>query len=179
MLSEGLIQVYTGPGKGKTTAALGLALRAAGHGLRVLLCQFLKPATLEVGERAAAAALPTVTVRAVNAAWDMRHSLDDPETRRRVRAEIHEALEELAGSVAEGCCDVLILDEINFCLAHGLADLADVRKLLAARDAHVEVVLTGRDAPPELVELADLVTEMQSHKHPFESGTLARKGIEY
>ena len=179
MLSRGLVQVYTGPGKGKTTAALGLAVRAAGHGLRVVVCQFLKPDSLELGEREALPALTTMTLRAVNASWDMRHSLDDADTRRRVRAEIREALAQLATTVAQAGCDVLILDEINYCLSQGLADWADVRRLLIGRDPHVEVVLTGRDAPPELIELADLVTVMQSHKHSYDSGAPARKGIEY
>ena len=179
MLSKGLIQVYTGPGKGKTTAALGLAVRAAGHGLRVVVCQFLKPASLELGERAALAAWPAITVRAVNAAWDMQRSLANPKTRDRVRTEIRETLARLSATVAQAGCDVLILDEINYCLAQGLADWADVHRLLTGRDPHVEVVLTGRDAPPDLIELADLVTVMQSRKHPYDSGAPARKGIEY
>ena len=74
---------------------------------------------------------------------------------------------------------MLILDEINYCLAHGLADWTDVRNLLIGRDRRVEVVLTGRDAPAELIEMADLVTEMHCRKHPYDNGTHARKGIEY
>jgi len=179
MLSEGMIQVYTGPGKGKTTAALGLALRAAGRGLRVLICQFLKPPSLELGERTALAALPTITLRTATTSWNMRCSLDDPPTRDRVRTEIRQTLDQLAATVANAACDVLILDEINYCLAHGLADWADVHNLLIGRDRRVEVVLTGRDAPPELIEMADLVTEMHSRKHPYDNGTAARKGIEY
>ncbi|MBN1124417.1 MAG: cob(I)yrinic acid a,c-diamide adenosyltransferase [Sedimentisphaerales bacterium] len=179
MLSKGLIQVYTGPGKGKTTAALGLALRAAGQGNTVLFCQFLKPALLDLGERKALTSVAGITFRIVNAQWDMRRSLDDVQVTQQVRAEIREALAELKSAAAQRQYDLICLDEINFCLARGLAEMDDIKSLIQARDEHVELVLTGRDAPSELIKLADLVTEMMVRKHPYDNGTCARKGIEY
>lgn len=172
--------MYTGDGKGKTTAAFGLALRAAGQGNKVLIYQFLKPASLELGERGAfaSAGLP-VRVEALDADWDMASSFGDEEAVSRTRAAIHEVVARLAEAAQRRSYDVLVLDEIVFCLAHGLADMEDIRTLIDRRDAAVEIVLTGRDAPIELVELADLVTEMKMVKHPFDRNVPARRGIDY
>lgn len=180
MLEKGLVQVYTGHGKGKTTAAFGLALRAAGQGNKVLIYQFLKPPSLELGERfALASAGLSIRIEALDSRWDMAASFDDQEAVARTRAAIHQVLAGLTETAQKRSYDVLVLDEIVFCLGHGLADMEDVRTLIDRRDAAVEIVLTGRDAPAELVELADLVTEMKMVKHPFDRGVPARRGIDY
>ncbi|MBP8302984.1 MAG: cob(I)yrinic acid a,c-diamide adenosyltransferase [Phycisphaerae bacterium] len=178
MLERGLVQVYTGNGKGKTTAALGLALRAAGQGLRVRMVQFLKPPCLALGERKALAGheLP-IQLEALDVEWDMASSPSDPDARARAQTAISAALAGLRAQARSW--DVLILDEIVFCLAQGLARFEDVRGLIQDRPPWVEIVMTGRGATPELVDLADLVTEMQDLKHPMHEGLGARPGMEY
>jgi cob(I)alamin adenosyltransferase len=180
MLEKGLVQVYTGDGKGKTTAAFGLALRAAGQGNKVLIYQFLKPPSLELGERfALALGAVRIRVEAMEEPWDLARSLGDRQAVARIKAAIRNALARLTETAQKRFYDVLILDEIVFCLAEGLAAFEDVRRLVERRDPAVEIVLTGRGATPELIELADLVTEMKKVKHPFDKGTPARRGIEY
>lgn len=180
MLEKGLVQIYTGDGKGKTTAAFGLALRAAGQGHRVLIYQFLKPPSLEVGERfALQLGAVRIRVEALEAPWDMARSLDEPDEVASTRGAIKQVLTRLAETAQKRFYDVLILDEIVFCLAKGLADLDDIQHLIERRHPGVEIVLTGRDAPAQLVELADLVTEMKKIKHPFDQGIDARQGIDY
>jgi len=179
MLEKGLVQIYTGDGKGKTTAALGLALRAAGQGNKVLIYQFLKPASLELGERAALQSSPRIRVEALDVPWDMYKSFEDEEVMKRTREAIREAIKSLAVTAEKRLCDCMILDEIVFCIARGLAKAEDIRRLIEVRDEHVEIVMTGREATAELIEMADLVTEMRKVKHPFDSGAKARRGIEY
>jgi len=180
MLDKGLVQVYTGDGKGKTTAALGLALRAAGQGLRVRMVQFLKPPSLDLGERRALAKQRlAIKIEALDIDWDMEHSLSDPDARTRARVAISAALDRLRADIEAQTCDVLILDEIVFCLAKGLARMEDIKALIHGKPPCVEVVMTGDGATPELLALADLVTEMRNLKHPFETGLGARRGIEY
>ena len=180
MLEKGLVQIYTGHGKGKTTAAFGLALRAAGQGNKVLIYQFLKPPTLDVGERLAlTSGTAGITVETVDMPWDMSRSLEDENAVAAVKTAISEILERVAEMAENRLYDVLILDEIVFCLSKGLADLEDVKNLINQRDPAVEIVLTGRGATAELIELADLVTEMKKIKHPFDKGAPARRGIEY
>ncbi len=180
MLERGLVQIYTGDGKGKTTAAFGLALRAAGCGNKVLIFQFLKPPTLELGERQALerSGLP-IRVESLEAQWHLFRSLRSKQDRATAGAAVRDALAKLTDLAAQKAYDVLILDEIVFCLSLGLGDLEDVKRLIEQKNAGVEVILTGRGAPPELIELADLVTEMKKIKHPFDKGTGARRGIEY
>ena len=180
MLEKGLVQIYTGDGKGKTTAALGLALRAAGRGNKVLIYQFLKPTSLETGERLALSGLEIeIRVEAIDIAWDMATSWDDEKTVAEMKTAISEALARIAEMAQNRLYDVLILDEIVFCLSKGLAKRQDVENLISRRYPSVEIVLTGRDATSELIELADLVTEMKNIKHPFDTGQAARPGIEY
>ena len=178
MLEKGLVQIYTGQGKGKTTAAFGLAMRAAGHGCKVLIYQFLKPASLDLGERASAKKLG-VTVEALDHAWNMRNSFDDAEAVSGVHAAIGEAMAEITAAAVEKRYDVIVLDEIVFCVKHGLAEIGDIKKLIASKHERTEIVMTGRDATDELIEMADLVTEMKQIKHPYEKGIHARKAIEY
>jgi cob(I)alamin adenosyltransferase len=180
MLEKGLVQIYTGSGKGKTTAAFGLAMRAAGHGARVLIYQFLKPGALHLGERVFTNnKCEGIVVKWLDEPWDMFRSMQDTAQMERVRAAVHEALQELETAAHEKYFDLIVLDEIVFCLNQKLASMEDVMQLIEHRDPRVEVVLTGRGATQELIDLADLVTEMRPIKHPYESGTPARKGIEY
>ena len=169
MLEKGLVQIYTGDGKGKTTAAFGLALRAAGQGNKVLIFQFLKPPSLDIGERFALQ-LGAVRIRAeaLDVPWDMSKSLDDEKAVAKMKAAISEVLERLAQTAEKRFYDVLILDEIVFCLSKGLAKLEDIKNIIDNRDPAVEIILTGRGATSELIELADLVTEMKNIKHPFD-----------
>jgi len=180
MLEKGLVQIYTGDGKGKTTAAFGLALRAAGQGNKVLIYQFLKPPSLDIGERFALQ-LGAVRIRteALDTPWDMSKSFEDEKAVAKMRAAIREALERIAQTAEKRFYDVLILDEIVFCLSKGLAELEDIKNIIDRRDPVVEIVMTGRGATGELIELADLVTEMKNIKHPFEKGLSARRGIEF
>ena len=180
MLEKGLVQIYTGEGKGKTTAAFGAALRAAGQGNKVLVYQFLKPASLYTGERfAIQSGAVNIRFEALDVPWDMSESLKDEKTIPKIKNKISDALKSITQSVEKRKYDMLILDEIVFCLSEGLAELEDVKDLIDKRDSAVEIVLTGRGATAELIELADLVTEMKNIKHPFDKGMPARKGIEY
>jgi cob(I)alamin adenosyltransferase len=180
MLEKGLVQVYTGDGKGKTTAAFGLAVRAAGRGNKVLIYQFLKPPSLELGERMGVerSDLP-IRWEALEAQWDLSGSLGNDLDIAQAKAAIRQALARLTEAAAGGQYDVLVLDEIVFCLSRGLAELADISRLIEQRASSVELILTGRGATPELIELADLVTEMKKVKHPFDRGVDARPGIDY
>jgi cob(I)alamin adenosyltransferase len=180
MLEKGLVQVYTGDGKGKTTAAFGLALRAAGQGNKVLIYQFLKPPSLELGERLAVeqSGLP-IRVESLEAQWHLFRSLRSEQDMAAAGVAVKDALARLTELASKRSYDVLILDEIVFCLALGLGRLEDVRRLIEQKDAAVELILTGRGATPELIALADLVTEMKKIKHPFDKGVGARRGIEY
>jgi len=179
MLDKGLVQIYTGDGKGKTTAALGLALRAVGQGNKVLIFQFLKPPSLDIGERIALSSLPSIKLEALDIPWHMAISPGDPKTIATVQTAIHNTLDRLTQTAANREYDVLILDEIVYCLSQGLAKLEDLRKVIDSRDPHVEIIMTGRGATKELIALADMVTEMRSIKHPFDKGTDARRGIEF
>jgi len=180
MLEKGLVQIYTGDGKGKTTAAFGLAVRAAGRGNQVLIYQFLKPPSLELGERMGIerSGLP-IRVESLEAQWHLFRSLHSEQDRAAAGAAVGKALAKLTEQAAQKAYDVMILDEIVFCLALGLGRLDDVRQLIERRDPTVEIVLTGRGATPELIELADLVTEMKNIKHPYDHGIDARQGIDY
>ena len=180
MLEKGLVQIYTGDGKGKTTAAFGLGLRAAGQGNKVLIYQFLKPPSIDIGERFALQ-LGAVRIRleALDLPWDMAKSFSDEKAVAGMQAAISEVLERIAQTAEKRFYDVLILDEIIFCLSKNLAKLEDIRRIIEKRDPLVEVVMTGRGATKELLELADLVTEMKDIKHPFDKGISARRGIEY
>lgn len=170
----GLVQVYTGDGKGKTTAAVGLAVRAAGAGLRVLFLQFVKG-----GERSSELAmLERLGIAVERPARESTGLLAGGATDEDRRA-AEEALSIAERAIASGSYDLVVLDEACVAAAHGLLDEARLLQAIAARPVHVEVVLTGRGASEAVLEAADLVTEMRSHKHPFERGVPARKGIEF
>ncbi len=180
MLEKGLVQIYTGDGKGKTTAAFGLALRAAGQNNKVLIYQFLKPPSLDLGERFAIQ-LGAVRIRleALDIEWDMKTSRHDEQMKTKTATAIKQAIEQLAQTAEKKFYDVIILDEIVFCLTEGLATIEDIKNLIERKDPRVEIVMTGRGATAELIELADLVTEMKKIKHPFDTGQSSRRGIEY
>lgn len=180
MLEKGLVQIYTGDGKGKTTAAFGLALRAAGQGNKVLIFQFLKSASLAIGERfALEPGAVKIRVESLDIEWDMAKSFDNLEHVKNAKAAIAQAIERLTETAEKRFYDCLILDEIVFCLSKGLANLEDIKELIKRKDPKVEIVLTGRGADKKLIDMADLVTEMKCVKHPFEKGIGARKGIEF
>ncbi|MHC4572221.1 MAG: cob(I)yrinic acid a,c-diamide adenosyltransferase [Planctomycetota bacterium] len=179
-MEKGLVQIYTGDGKGKTTAAFGSALRAAGQGNKVLIYQFLKPPSLDIGERfALQLGAVRIRVEALDIEWDMAKSFEDPKQVAQAQAAISEVLERIAETGEKRFYDVLILDEIVFCLSKGLAKLEDIKNVIDRRDSAVEIILTGRSANEELIALADLVTEMKNVKHPFDKGLPARRGIEF
>ena len=180
MLKKGLVQIYTGDGKGKTTAAFGLALRAAGQGNKVLIYQFLKPPSLDIGERfALQLGAVRIRVEALDVPWDMAKSFKDEQAVIRMKAAISEVLERIAETAEKRFYDVLILDEIVFCLSKGLAKLEDIKNIIDKKDPAVEIVLTGRGATKELIAIADLVTEMKNVKHPFDKGLTSRRGIDF
>jgi cob(I)alamin adenosyltransferase len=173
-LSKGMIQVYTGDGKGKTTCALGLALRAVGQGLQVYMIQFLKGR--ETGEAQAATRLsPEMTLRYFGRPGLVNLRSPAPEDLALVR----EAWDLARKVLAAGEHDLMILDEINLALTHHLIPLDEALEVLRQRPPWVEVVLTGRQAPPELIALADLVTEMRPVKHYYQAGVKSRRGIEW
>jgi cob(I)alamin adenosyltransferase len=169
-----LIQVYTGEGKGKTTAALGLALRAAGHGLRVEIVQFMK-GWPGYGELEGVEWLPTVTIHPFGRTGWIHRAQPEPEDCERAARALAHSYQVITGAQA----DIVILDEINVALDYGLLDLEAVLALLDERPLSVELVLTGRNAHPEVIRRAGLVTEMRKVKHPYDLGLAGRQGIEY
>jgi cob(I)alamin adenosyltransferase len=172
-LEQGLVQIYTGEGKGKTTAALGLALRALGRNLKVYMLQFLKGE--DTGELHAGRLFgDNFVIEQAGLKGFIHRGKIDPADAHRAR----EALQAAKEILSRGEYDLVILDEINVALYFELISVHEVVQVLAARAPHVEVVLTGRYAPPELVEMADLVTEMQNIKHYYQAGVSAREGIE-
>jgi cob(I)alamin adenosyltransferase len=171
---KGLVQVFTGNGKGKTTAALGTIIRAAGHGLRVFIIFFMK-GNYKYGEYSTLSRLPNVAT----ANFGFR-SLTDPANLK--PEEIEQARLALATAreaVLSGNYDLVVLDEVNVALGFNLIKLDEVIKLIRDKPPSVELILTGRYADARIIELADLVTEMVKVKHPFDKGIKARKGIEY
>ena len=172
-MRQGLIQVYTGEGKGKTTAATGLAVRALGQGLRVLMVRFLKPAEPVSGEVVLLQVLPGIDILTSGVGVIGRHS-DRDEVARSVVETFEAACERIPGRY-----DLVVFDEINNVLHRGYLPLTDFLEFLDRRPEGVELVLTGRNAPPEVIARADLVTRMEKVRHPLEQGIAARRGIEF
>ena len=177
-LEKGIIQVYTGPGKGKTTAALGLTWRALGAGLRVAFFQFLKGGVHTAELNLIGRFGPRLWFKRF-ASQATPFSLGQGPPGEQDRQNVREAWETAKTALVSGEWDVVVLDEINNVLAHELLSVSEVIEVLQQRPQHVEVVCTGRGAPRQLVEAADLVTEMLMIKHPYEHGLKARKGIEF
>ncbi len=173
---RGLILINTGPGKGKTTAAMGTALRAVGNGMRVLMLQFLK-GSWHYGELDAVEAFGDkfVLKQMGRGFVKVGGAETDPEDIRLVQA----AWAEARAAIGSGEWDMVVLDEINYAISYGMLDAAVVADALRSRPEMVHVILTGRNAHPLLVELADTVTEMREVKHAYEKGILAQRGIEF
>jgi cob(I)alamin adenosyltransferase len=173
---RGLILINTGPGKGKTTAALGTALRAVGCGMKVLMLQFIK-GSWHYGELDAAAAFGAnfVLKQMGRGFVKIGGAEPDPED---VRL-IEEAWAEARAAIDSGEWDLVILDEINYAISYKMLDAEKVAEFLRGKPEMVHVVLTGRNAHASLIEVADTVTEMRQVKHAYEKGTLAQRGIEY
>ena len=171
----GLIHIYTGDGKGKTTAAMGLILRASGRGLKVILGQFLKGR--ETGELKTLALLPGVQV--FRGKPMMKFSFQMSEEEKADVLQAHNAfLQELARRCEEEQTDLLVLDEVIGACGTRLLDEKQLIRFLQQKPPHLEVVMTGRNPSPELLELADYVSEICKRKHPFDKGIPAREGIE-
>ena len=180
-IKHGAFQIYTGEGKGKSTASLGLMLRALGAGFRVYYVRMLKP-RWKTGELKLCTQLafhPNLTFRNVPHYWALCVSKSKPPDMNAMRKELIPEMEDLHLRVASGDYDLVIVDEINYCLHRGLVDLDQVLRVVGHRPPQVELVFTGRYAHEELVERADLVTEMRKVKHHFEQGVRARVGIEF
>lgn len=175
LLEKGLVSIFTGQGKGKTTAAIGTAVRAAGHGLKVHIIFFLKGSTYEHGEFKALSKMPDITITSFGKKGWIREK--DTTAEHRQQAQL--AFEEASKAVSGGEYDLVILDEINVALSFGLIKLEQVIKLIEDKPKHVELILTGSDADPRLVMMADLVSEILAIKHLFTEGIKARKGIDY
>ena len=171
--APGLLIVYTGDGKGKTTAALGLVFRTLGRGWPVAVVQFIK-GKWKTGERLFAETLPNLTFRVMGLGFTW-----DSDDLSRDKAAAAAAWQEAARLIGEGQHTVVILDEITYALNYGFLSLDEVLTVLRDRPAHVHVALTGRNAPAALLEAADLVTEMRKLKHPFDSGRKAQLGIDF
>lgn len=177
LLEHGYIQIYTGDGKGKTTAALGLALRALGHGWKVLVVQFTKgDQGTTYGEIASACnfgdRLKVVQCGMDRVVYKHNICMDDYKEAKRGWEFAKEAIK-------SGEYQLIILDELNICAAMNMIKISDIKETLINKPENLEIVLTGRYAHPELIAMAHLVTEMKPVKHYFDIGVMARQGIEY
>jgi cob(I)alamin adenosyltransferase len=170
----GLVQVFTGNGKGKTTAALGTVMRASGHGLKVFIVFFMK-GSYEYGEHASLARLPGVE----SISFGFRHLVDPANVKPEEREQAALALTKGREALTSGEYDLVVLDEVNVAVGFNLISVDEVVEVIKARPPHVELILTGRYADSRILEMADLVTEMAKVKHPYDSGIMARQGIEF
>ena len=187
---RGLLLVYTGEGKGKTTAALGLALRAAGHAMRTHIIQFIKKGRRGGEGESVSRLAPLVSLEPMGTGYLQP---EDEEAIKRARTAARDAWQRACEILREGPLrppkgfvgpkaggpDILVLDELSVALSHHLLDSAEVLAALASRAPALHVVVTGRGAPTALCEMADLVTEMVCHKHPYEQGRPAERGIDF
>jgi cob(I)alamin adenosyltransferase len=173
-VEKGLVIVHTGKGKGKSTAAFGLVFRALGNNMRVGIVQFVK-GRWETGERAALerfATQVTITAMGDGFTWETQDRQRDMEAARA-------AWERAKALIMDDAHDLVLLDELNIVLRYDYLPLAEVLEALRSKPAMKHVVVTGRNAKDELIEFADLVTEMEAVKHPFRAGVKAQKGIEF
>ena len=172
--TKGLVEIFTGEGKGKTSAAIGAIIRALGHGLRVYIVFFMK-GDFPYGEQKILCQLPNCTLER----FGFQEFVNPANVKPEEKEEARKALEAARKAMLSLKYDVVILDEVNVAVAWKLIDLDDVIKLIHNKPEKVELILTGRYADPKLIETADLVTDMVKIKHPFDRGMLSRKGIEY
>ncbi|MFX1561772.1 MAG: cob(I)yrinic acid a,c-diamide adenosyltransferase [Promethearchaeota archaeon] len=170
---HGMVQVYTGNGKGKTTAALGLGLRACGHGFKVHMIMMMK-GRINYGELEAIKRLPNFTIRMFGRPEFVDRNNLDPKDIELAKAALKHAQE----IMERGDVDFLILDEVNCAIDWGLVSEEEVIDLIQHRPPHMELILTGRYARPSIIELADLVSEIKEIKHPYQKGITARRGCE-
>jgi len=176
---KGLVIINTGNGKGKTTAAMGLGMRAAGNRMKVLCLQFIKGAW-KTGETESAQKLaPYFELVKTGRGFTIERLRNRRITDEEHRAAAQEGLSWVRGRILSGEYQVVILDEILGSIKAGLVTLEQVLELVAAKPPDLHLVLTGRGAPPELIEVADLVTEMRPIKHPYEAGIMAQRGVEF
>ena len=178
-IEKGLLMVHTGKGKGKSTAAFGLVMRALGNGFRIGIVQFVK-GKWQTGERVVLEKFPDqVTIRAMGEGftWDTQDRARDIAAAQAAWAEAKRMIEACRGATPQ--YDLLVFDELNIVLRYDYLDLAEIVGTLKARPPALHIVVTGRNAKPELIEAADLVTEMTEIKHPFQAGVKAQKGIEF
>jgi cob(I)alamin adenosyltransferase len=174
-MEPGITIVFTGPGKGKTSAALGTVLRALGRGLKVCIIQFIKHPGVVSGERNFFRQnLPAVELYTKGLGF-VRRERGGPKHRRQARA----ALEFAASKIMSGAYDLMVLDELTYLISLQLVEEDDVLAVLKSKPQKLHLIITGRDASPALVRFADLVTECRQVKHPFETGRKAIKGIDY
>ncbi len=171
---RGLVEIFTGGGKGKTSAALGVVLRALGHGLRVCIVIFMKGG-YPSGEWGVLSKLPNIRI----ARFGVKTFTDPANVKPEEVEQAKQALVVAREAVLGGSYDLVVLDEVNVAVAWKLVELDDVVKLLQDKPQNVELILTGRRADARLVEMADLVTECLKIKHPYDKGIMARKGIDY
>jgi len=172
--NRGLVQVFTGDGKGKTSAALGTVIRALGQGLRVYIVFFMK-GDYPYGERNILSKLPNVNFASFGSLEFVNPANVKPEEKEQAKQALAAARE----AMLSGNYDLVVLDEVNLAAAWNLVELDEVIKLIDDKPQNVELILTGRRADTKLVKLADLVTEMLKIKHPYDEGIGGRKGIEY
>jgi cob(I)alamin adenosyltransferase len=172
---KGLIQVYTGNGKGKTTAALGLSVRAAGHGMKTCIIQFMKGTGNKYGEHESLSKLDEIDFYLVGTNDCIRK---EDVTEKHIKA-ANTGLNLTRDIMKLNKYDIIILDEINVATWFGIVDKYDVLKLIEEKNNNLELILTGRYAPDEFIHKADLVSEINMIKHPYNEGTKARLGIEY
>ncbi|MEM3065034.1 MAG: cob(I)yrinic acid a,c-diamide adenosyltransferase [Candidatus Nitrosotenuis sp.] len=174
---RGLVIVYTGKGKGKTTAALGMALRAVGHSYKICMIQFIK-GSWHYGEMSSSKRLePEFELTAVGKGFV--GILDDKTPKETHQKIAQEAIQIGNEKILSGKYDIVILDEINYAVDLGLVDVRQVLDLIRSKPADVSLVLTGNHARQEIIDAADLVTEMREVKHPFQRGIRAKKGIDF
>lgn len=177
MGKDGLVIVYTGKGKGKTTAALGIALRAVGHNYKICMIQFIK-GSWHYGEMTSSKRLePEFELIAIGKGFV--GIIDDNTPIEKHKKIADEALRLSREKIRSENYDIVILDEINYAINLGLVKLEDVLDIIKIKPPHVNLVLTGNYARDEIIDVADLVTEMKEVKHPFKSGVKAKKGIDF
>lgn len=171
---QGLVQIFTGDGKGKTSAALGTALRALGYNLRVHIIFFMK-GDYPYNERQTLARLPNISF----SSFGQDYLVDPNNIKYTEKEQARKGLDKAHQVIHNSSCDVVILDEINVAVGWKLLEISEVLQLIKDKPKNVELILTGRYADPRLIDVADLVTDMVKIKHPYDKGINARGGIDY
>jgi len=171
---KGLVEVFTGNGKGKTSAAMGIVLRSVGQGLRAYIAFFMK-GNYPYGEQDCLARLPNVTI----ARFGHEYFVDPNNPKEEEKEEARKALSAARQAMLSGDYDLVVLDEVNVAASWKLVEVEEVIRLVREKPENVELILTGRYADARLIEMADLVTEMVEVRHPYHKGVLGRRGIDY